>query len=150
MTHLHRHEAACPEPRSTTNWTLSTLDFERLQPLLSASPARAARPAVEELDLKLANATLVAPSQIDGNVVTMNSKLLLHCASWDRPREYRLVYPRQGLCNTGELSVLSPLGAGLLAARVGTRFSIGDRASARSFELLALTYQPEASGDWQL
>jgi regulator of nucleoside diphosphate kinase len=133
-----------------TNWTLSTLDFQRLLPLVSAPEHPTAKNALEELDQKLSNATLVAPTQIDGNVVTMNSKVVLHCASWDQPREYRLVYARHGACDPGEVSVVSPLGAGLLASRVGARFAVGNHASARSFEVVALTYQPESAGDWDL
>ena len=146
MIHLHPQSSPTTEPHFT--WTLSRLDFERLLPLVSAPAPRAAKPAIEELDLKLASALLVAPTQIEADVVTMNSKVLLDCSNWESPREYRLVYPREGLSDPGELSVVSPLGAGLLGLRVGTRFAIGN--PARSFELLALTYQPEAHGDFQL
>ncbi|MDQ2642574.1 MAG: GreA/GreB family elongation factor [Myxococcota bacterium] len=135
---------------SSTNWTLSTLDFERLLPLVSAAQSPAARGALDELDQKLANATLVAPDQIDANVVTMNSRVLLHCASWEEPREYRLVYTRHDACKPGEVSVVSPLGAGLLARRVGTRFALGSHPSSRSFQVVALPYQPESAGDWDL
>jgi regulator of nucleoside diphosphate kinase len=121
-----------------------------LVPVVSSPDLRIAKAALEELDQKLANATLVEPSQMSGNVVTMNSKVLLHCASWERPREYRLVYPRRGLCDTGEVAVTSPLGAGLLGARVAARFSLGGPWNTRSFEVVALTYQPESAGDWEL
>ena len=133
-----------------SNYTLSRLDFERLLPLVSAPAHPTAKNVLEALDQKLANATLVAPEQIDPNVVTMNSKVLVTCASWEEPREYRLVYARNVSCEPGEVSVVSPLGAGLLAARVGARFALGDQASTRSFEVVALTYQPESAGDWDL
>ncbi len=135
---------------SSTNWTLSTLDFDRLLSVVSAAEAPVAKGALDELDQKLANATLVAPNKIDANVVTMNSKVLLHCASWEEPREYRLVYTRHDACNPGEVSVVSPLGAGLLGRRVGARFALGNHASSRSFEVVAVPYQPESAGDWDL
>jgi regulator of nucleoside diphosphate kinase len=147
MTQLHQHHSAQTHHAASTNWTLSKLDFERLRPLVSAPAHGAAKNAIDELDLKLASAMVVAPTQIDGDVVTMNSKVLVHCSSWEKPREYRLVYPRDGLVNTGEVSVVSPLGAELLGMRVGTRFTLGQ---GRSFELIAVTYQPEAAGDWLL
>jgi len=150
MTSVHRFHHVDSKNSPGPHWTLSTLDFERLLPLVSTSAHPAAKHAIEELDLKLANATLVPPDQMAGNVVTMNSKVLLHCASWEQPREYRLVYPRRGPCDSGEVSVVSPLGAGLLGARVGDHFTLGSQPHARSFHLVALTYQPETAGDWEL
>jgi regulator of nucleoside diphosphate kinase len=144
---MNLQEHARPSP---TNWTVSTLDYERLLPLVAAPQLPVARHELDELDQKLASATTVAPTRIEGNVVTMNSKVLLRCASWERPREYRLVYALHGACDPGEVSVVSPLGAGLLGTRVGARFAVGSHTSARSFEVLALTYQPESAGDWDL
>lgn len=133
----------------SSNSTLSTVDFSRLT-LVTASPARAPRGVVDQLDEKLASATLVAPEAILPDVVTMNSKVLLASPAWEEPREYRLVYPSGRDVVAGELSVLSALGAELLGARTGSRFALGSGSSFRHVELLALTYQPEAAGDWEL
>ena len=43
--------------------TLSTVDFSRLMPLVTASAARATQDVVDHLDEKLASATLVAPQK---------------------------------------------------------------------------------------
>ena len=80
----------------------------------------------------------------------MNSKVLLSSPVWDAPREYRLVYPPERTGEPGELSVLSVLGTELLGARIGARFALGSGPSSRRVELAALTYQPEAAGDWDL
>jgi regulator of nucleoside diphosphate kinase len=133
-----------------SNPTLSTLDFSRLMPLVAAGGARTTPDVVEQLDEKLASATLVAPETMHPDVVTMNSKVLLSSPVWEAPREYRLVYPLDRTGEPGELSVLSALGAELLGARIGTRFAVGRGPSARLVELSALTYQPEAAGDWDL
>jgi regulator of nucleoside diphosphate kinase len=154
MTHMNQRQDQAHNTNTDTDtnqsadWTLSKRDFARLLPLVATPADSAAKSAIEELDCKLASAKLVEPAQIEGDVVTMNSKVLVHCSNWERPREYRLVYPRHGLCETGEVSVASPLGAGLLGLRVGARFALGSQG--RSFELVALTYQPEAAGDFQL
>lgn len=132
-----------------SNPTLSTVDFSRLT-LVAAAPSRVMPALVEQLDEKLANATLVEPKTIRPDVVTMNSKVLLSSPAWDAPREYRLVYPKERSCGPGELSVLSALGTKLLGARAGTRFSLGSGPSFRLVELVAITYQPEAAGDWDL
>jgi regulator of nucleoside diphosphate kinase len=131
------------------NLTLSTVDFSRLMPLVTASAAGTAANVVEQLDEKLAHATLVEPETMGPDVVTMNSKVLLSSPAWATPREYRLVYP-EGTREQGELSVLSALGTELLGARIGARFALGSGPSMRRVELAALTYQPEAAGDWHL
>ena len=130
--------------------TLSTVDFSRLMPLVTASAARATHDVVDQLDEKLANATLVEPETMGSDVVTMNSKVLLSSPVWDAPREYRLVYPTERSGERGELSVLSVLGTELLGARIGARFSLGSGPSFRRVELAALTYQPEAAGHFDL
>lgn len=137
----------------SSNPTLSTIDFSRLMPLVATSTARAAKAVVEQLDEKLVTATVVAPETLRPDVVTMNSKVLLSCPAWEGPREYRLVYPRgHGAepAEPGELSVFSELGAQLLGARIGERFELGNGPSFRVVELVAVNYQPEAAGDWEL
>lgn len=131
-----------------TNPTVSTVDFSRLTQV-TASPARVPKAVVEQLDEKLAAATLVAPETMQPDVVTMNSKVLLSSSAWDAPREYRLVYPEERNA-PGELSILSSLGTELIGARTGTRFALGSGPNVRYVELVALTYQPEAAGHWNL
>jgi len=135
----------------SSNVTLSTVDFSRLMPLVTASSARVTKDVVEQLDEKLASAALVPPEKVQPDVVTMNSRVLLSSPVWGVPREYRLVYPGERACEPGELSVLSVLGTELLGARIGSRFALDSgRSSFRLVELSALTYQPEAAGDWDL
>lgn len=129
--------------------TLSTVDFSRLMPLVSSPDARVLPDVVEQLDEKLASATLVEPETMSPDVVTMNSKVLLSSPVWGAPREYRLVYP-EPTREPGEVSVLSVLGTELLGARIGARFELGSGPSFRRVELEALTYQPEAAGHWDL
>ena len=133
----------------SSNPTLSTVDVSRLMPLLTASIAPTKQDVVDQLDEKLASATLVEPETMGPDVVTMNSKVLLSSPAWETPREYRLVYPPERT-EPGELSVLSVLGAGLLGVRVGARIEVGSGPSSRLVKLAALTYQPEAAGDWHL
>lgn len=130
--------------------TLSAVDFSRLMPLVATSATRAAKNVVEQLDEKLVNATVVAPETLRPDVVTMNSRVLLSCPAWETPREYRLVYPSERGAQPGELSVLSALGAKLLGARVGEHFELGHGRSFRVVELVAVNYQPEAAGDYEL
>lgn len=130
--------------------TLSSLDFSRLMPLLAAGAPRVTQAVVDQLDQKLASATVVPPDTMRPDVVTMNSKVLLSSPVWEGPREYRLVYPPDRSSEPGELSVLSALGTELLGAHTGARISVGSGPNVRVVELAAVTYQPEAAGDWDL
>jgi regulator of nucleoside diphosphate kinase len=132
----------------SSSTTLSTVDFARLAPLVTAAAERATQGVIDQLDEKLASAKLVAPETMSPDVVTMNSKVVLSSPVWEAPREYRLVYPRERTGAPGEVSVLSALGAELLGARIGARFELGSGPTSRRVELSALTYQPEAAGDW--
>lgn len=134
----------------SSNPTLSTLDFSRLMPLVAAAAPRVTQAVVDQLDEKLASATLVPPDTMRPDVVTMNSKVLLSSPVWEGPREYRLVYPPDRSSEPGELSVLSALGTELLGAHTGARIALGSGPSFRIVELAAVTYQPEAAGDWDL
>jgi regulator of nucleoside diphosphate kinase len=133
----------------SSNPTLSKVDFSRLVPFVTAWTARTKQDIVDQLDEKLASATLVEPETMGPDVVTMNSRVLLSSPAWETPREYRLVYPPER-AEPGEVSVLSALGAELLGARIGARFALGSGPSSRLVELSALTYQPEAAGDFHL
>jgi len=132
----------------TSNPTLSTVDFSRLMSLVVDGGVGVTNAVRERLDAKLASATLVSPETMGPDIVTMNSKVVLSSPAWEATREYRLVYPPHGNAAEGELSVLSVLGTELLGARTGASFALGEGPSFRRVELLSLSYQPEAAGDW--
>jgi len=85
------------------------------------------------------------------DVVTMYSQvLLLDRASGER-NKVTLCYPADAEPAEGFVSVLSPLGWSLLGLRAGqvARWSTpsgGERAA----EVLAILFQPEASGDYSM
>ncbi len=134
----------------STNTTVSNVDFSRLMPVVAAAAGRTPKAVLEQLDEKLESATVVPPESLAPDVVTMNSKVLLACPAWEAPREYRLVYPSQRSSEPAGVSVLSALGAQLLGARTGARLELGEGPSFRLVELVSVSYQPEAAGDWDL
>ena len=76
--------------------------------------------------------------------------LLLDRASNDRSK-VTLCYPPDAEPAGGFISVLSPLGWSLLGLRVGqlARWSTPS-GSERTAEVLAILFQPEASGDYSM
>lgn len=131
-----------------TERTLTELDHARL--------ARLQREAVHDdaaaaLDDVLSGADVVDARQVSPDIVTMHSQVLLADPVSGRRTTLTLVYPSDAEPARGFVSVLSPVGASLLGLRVGAvarwRSPLGEPAQA---EIVALLFQPEASGDYTL
>lgn len=135
---------------STFERTLTDLDHARLSSLLrrgagGQEPATAG-PGITDV---LAICAIVPARQLLPDVVTMNSQVLLADATSGQRSALTLCYPANAEPSVGRVSVLSPVGASLLGLSAGdmARWSTpaGDERAA---EILAVTYQPEASGDY--
>lgn len=127
--------------------TLTDLDHARLAGLLRRGhvPDAQASPLAELLD----TAEVVAPRAVDPDVVTLYSQVLLRDVADGTSRKFTVCYPADAEPEAGFVSVLSPVGAALLGRRVGQtvhwRTPSGD---ARHAEIVAVLFQPEASGDY--
>ena len=129
--------------------TLTELDHARLNRLLRRGDPAAgvAVPLAELLD----SADLVPSREVAPDVATMYSQMLLAEPGSAARRKLTLCYPQDAEPEAGFVSVLSPVGAALLGQRVGStvrwRTPLGDERRA---EIVAITFQPEASGDFTL
>lgn len=124
--------------------TLTELDHVRITRLLqrqSAAPA----PLGELLDL----AEVVPSRAVDADVVTMYSQVQLREPSSGTLSTLTLCYPHDAEPAAGRVSVLSPVGRALLGLRVGdaAHWSTPD-GGTHVVEIVALPFQPEASGDY--
>ena len=129
--------------------TLTELDHVRLTKLVRNA---AASPATEwPVEATLDGAELVSSRQVAPDVVTMYSQVLLADPAGGDEYKLTLCYPSDADPASGMVSVLSPVGASLLGVRVGAlarwRTPGGEEGAAR---VVALLYQPEASGDYTL
>ena len=97
---------------------------------------------------EISRAVVCAPEWIAPDVVTMCSQVLLQDTQTGQRNTLTLCYPADAEPAVGFVSVLSPVGSALLGLRVGSiaRWSTpaGDEKAA---EVLAILFQPEASGD---
>ncbi|MFZ2872928.1 MAG: GreA/GreB family elongation factor [Phycisphaerales bacterium] len=116
---------------------VNSLDFDRLQPLLSGAYIDA---AVLRLRALLDQARKVPPRRVPPDVVTMRSRVLVRHAGDDEPDTYELTYPDS---DSGGLSVLSPLGAALLGAREGDVVECAGSRASRRVAVERIEYQPE-------
>lgn len=127
--------------------TLSTLDHERLQLLLDKLP-KPWPPEAALLEAELERADIVEPTQIAPNRVTMNSKVRFRILDSGEEHELVLSYPRDCASANDRVSVLAPIGCALLGLAVGQRIQWPLRDGRNTqLEILALSYQPERSGD---
>ena len=122
--------------------TLTDLDFARLSKLLKSR-------LPHSLDSLLATAEVTSSRAIDKNIVTMYSTVELVDVVTRRRQALTVCYPGDAEPAAGFISVLSPVGMSLLGARVGDiarwRTPNGDECAA---EVVAILFQPEATGDY--
>lgn len=122
--------------------TLTELDHVRLGKLLDEK----SHPGLEAL---LDAAEVVRSREVASNIVTMYSQVTIEDARSGRRSKLTLCYPRDADPAAGFISVLSPVGLGLIGLHVGAlacwRMPGGEEGSARVVEIL---FQPEASGDY--
>ncbi|HEX7815101.1 nucleoside diphosphate kinase regulator [Dyella sp.] len=124
----------------------SSLDVQRIEALLERMPpAEAARYA--DLASELARAEVVAPADMPPGVVTMNSTVRFEDEADGDIDTVTLVYPAQA-GQPGTVSILAPVGSALLGLTVGQHIEwpMPD-GRHRRLRVLAIDYQPEASGD---
>lgn len=125
--------------------TLTQTDHARLQGLLT----RGAPPSAEAMQDMLDNSDLVPSPAVPPTVVTMYTRVLLQDLQEDTQSTLTLCYPQDADVGTGQVSVLSPVGAALLGLRAGEIASWrSPRGEERRARILSILYQPEAAGDF--
>ena len=131
-----------------TSRILSANDRERLTPVVERARSSwlTYAPYLEQFRAELRRSRVIPPSEVPGDVITMNSRFALSDARGDGPRCYTLVYPEEESPQLGKVSVLSPMGAALLGARVGEEVCWTSTDGLESATVQRLLYQPEADG----
>lgn len=124
---------------------VSRLDLERLELLLEADAYRRL-PGIDALRSELDRATVVEPSEVPPEVVTMNSTVRFIDESTASKYELTLVYPEASGA-ADKVSILAPVGSALLGLSVGQsifwQVPGGRRLQLRVLEVVR---QPEAMG----
>lgn len=124
---------------------LTELDHIRISKLLK-HPGMA---FAVELESVIANAELVSSYQVRAGLVTMNSQVLIADDQTGDERTLTLCYPPDTDPNTGFVSVLSPVGTGLLGLTEGQiAHWAAPNGTPASAKILKVLFQPEDSGDY--
>ena len=135
--------------RNTERIVITELDSVRLEALRRRSATAPARGIGSPLDELLEEAVVVPAREVAEDVVTMHSRVLLRDPQTGATRTVTLCYPADSSPAAGFVSVLSPMGMGLLGRSLGSvarwRCPTGEERAA---QIAALLFQPEAQGDY--
>lgn len=104
-------------------------------------------PQVSELLLReIGRATIHKERHVPRDVVTMNSEVDFVDAANGSVRSVRLVYPSDADIATGRISILTPVGAGLIGLRAGSAILWPDRdGQERALTIRAVLQPPRAA-----
>lgn len=129
---------------------VTSQDKQRLEDLLIEMQARNPREhgdlngLLEELD----RAVIVDPDNLPGDVITMNSRAEMRDLESGETVTFTLVFPSEADIDEEKISVLAPIGAGMLGYRVGDEFEWNVPGGLRRMKVTKVEYQPEAAGDF--
>jgi regulator of nucleoside diphosphate kinase len=135
---------------------VTTADRRRLRDMIES--LRAKLPTSGEpyagylraLEDRLVRTGTVPAAEVDGDTVTMNSKIAVRETDTGRREVITLVYEAEADPFGEKISVLTPLGVVILGARVGEVIEWQTRRGPRRLRIERILFQPEAAGDFEL
>lgn len=127
--------------------TISTLDADRLYKLIESVPANIT--GVQELEAELDRAKIVEPTEVPGNIITMNSTVDFIVESTQEEFVLTLVYPKDIDQSGQKISILAPVGSALLGLSQGDEIE-WPRPGGGLIKVMIkeVTYQPERAGEF--
>ena len=126
-------------------------DYLRLMGLLEYASSKVVMPDLATRLYKiLCGARISTQERIDRSIVTMNSRVIVRDIATDREREISVTYPKDAEILDYRVSVLSEIGLGLFGRREKDIVSWPVSRGLGLFEVVSVTYQPEAAGEFHL
>jgi regulator of nucleoside diphosphate kinase len=130
---------------------ITQYDLERLDDLIADKRATGEKSVyLNDLEKELERARIVESKDIPGDVITMNSKVRLKDLDTGEETVLFLVFPADANIEEDKISILAPVGTGMIGYRVGDVLEWEVPAGMRKLEVLEILYQPEAAGDFHL
>jgi len=129
------------------NIVITEADYVRLQRLVESSRVFRQRDAkhLDDLEQELERAAIMKAGEVPSNVVTMNSRVKVKDLNSGRITTYQIVFPREADIARNRISVLAPIGTGLLGYSAGTTIEWQVPSGVRRFRILEVEYQPETA-----
>lgn len=131
----------------TKNIVITEADYVRLQRLVESSRVFRQRDAkhLDDLEQELERAAIMKAGEVPSDVVTMNSRVKVKDLNSGRVTTYQIVFPGEADIAKNRISVLAPIGTGLLGYSAGTTVEWQVPSGMRRFRILGVEYQPEAA-----
>lgn len=133
-------------PMKKRNIIITAPDHARLSDMIdlgNLSPREQAE--AHALHRELERAKIVASDAVPPDVITMNSRAELLDLDTAERMEFTLVFPDEADVAEGKISVLAPVGTGMLGYRVGDSFERRAPNGLRRLKVIDVTFQPEAT-----
>ena len=129
---------------------ITTQDKQRLEDLFVEVQASDPRKHgdLKALTQELRRAVIVDPKDVFCDVITMNSRAEMRDLESGETVAFTLVFPSEANIDEEKISVLAPIGAGMLGYRVGDEFEWNVPGGLRRMKVTKVEYQPEAAGDF--
>lgn len=130
------------------NIVITESDYNRLQRLIESSRRFRVRDMeyLDALEEELDRATIVSPEAIPDDVVTMNSRVEVRDLNYGRTTVYQIVFPKDADIAKNRISVLAPIGTGLLGYKSGVTVEWRVPSGVRRLRILKVEHQPQAAG----
>ena len=127
---------------------VTSQDKQRLEDLLMELEASDPRKHgdLKALTEELHRAVIVDPKDVFSDVITMNSRAEMRDLETGETVAFTLVFPSDANIDEEQISVLAPIGAGMLGYRVGNEFEWNVPDGLRRMKVTKIDYQPEAAG----
>jgi regulator of nucleoside diphosphate kinase len=131
---------------------VTSQDKQRLEDLLMEVEVSDPRKHgdLKALTEELHRAAIVDPKDVFDDVITMNSRAELRDLESGETVAFTLVFPSEANIDEERISVLAPIGAGMLGYRVGDEFTWNVPGGLRRMKVTKVDYQPEAAGNFDL
>ena len=129
---------------------ISSRDKYLLEDLLAEVEASGTRwrGDLKALRDEVQRAIVVEPQDIPDDVITMNSRAEMLDLQTGETVTLTLVFPSQANVDEEKISVLAPIGAGMLGYRLNDEFEWNVPGGVRRMRVTRIHYQPEAAGDF--
>lgn len=135
----------------TKKITVTINDYQRLMGLLEFASLMGKMPVIQSrLYTMLVSAKTLRQETIDEAVITMNSRVHLKDLNNQRETEITLTYPRDANPAERRVSIFSEIGIALFGREEKEVVSWKVPGGIGLFEIVNVTYQPEAAGDYHL
>ena len=128
----------------STEIYVTEIDKARLQSLMAFEE----EVPMADLEHEIERAIVVEPEKVARDVVTMNSRVVLHLG--EEKVEVALVYPQDADERDRKLSVLSEIGTAILGYQEGDAIDWMVTDRTRRIRIEKVVYQPESFGDLHL